>query len=151
MIGLTGNYEVKVDSKGRLRLPTNLLQQIPENTRVQFVLNKGMGKCLRLFPKTQWDNVTNEMSKFSYFRTDERNFLRSFYQMATQVEIDSNDRILLSKRLMESVGITDEIVITAFHDVIEIWDSKTYHENIVEPENFADMADEVWSKLNANK
>lgn len=151
MIGLTGNYEVKVDSKGRLRLPTNLLQQLPEMDIKQFVLNKGMGKCLRLFPKAQWDSVTQEMSKFSYFRTDERNFLRAFYQLATQVEVDSNDRILLSKRLMETVGITDEVVITAFHDVIEIWDSKTYAATIVEPENFADMADEVWSKLNNNK
>ncbi|MFN8238438.1 MAG: division/cell wall cluster transcriptional repressor MraZ [Chitinophagales bacterium] len=151
MIGLTGNYEVKVDSKGRLRLPTNLLQQLPETDIKQFVLNKGMGKCLRLFPKAQWDSVTQEMSKFSYFRTDERNFLRAFYQLATQVEVDSNDRILLSKRLMETVGITDEVVITAFHDVIEIWDSKTYAATIVEPENFADMADEVWSKLNNNK
>ncbi len=151
MVGLTGNYEVKVDSKGRLRLPTNLLQQLPENGKTHFILNKGMGKCLRLFPKTQWDSVTQEMNKFSYFRTDERNFLRAFYQLATQVEADSNDRILLSKRLMENVGITDEIVITAFHDVIEIWDSKTYAATIVEPENFADMADDVWSKLSDNK
>jgi len=151
MIGLTGNYEVKVDSKGRLRLPTNLLQQIPEDTRSQYVLNKGMGKCLRLFPKSQWDSVTREMSNFSYFRNDERNFLRAFYQLATQVEMDSNDRILLSKRLMETVGIGDAVVITAFHDVIEIWDSKTYAATIVEPDNFADMADEVWSKLNNNK
>ena len=151
MIGLTGNYEVKVDSKGRLRLPTNLLQQLPEITNKQYVLNKGMGKCLRLFPKAQSDSVTQEMSKFSYFKTDERNFLRAFYQLATQVEVDANDRILLSKRLMETVGIADEVVITAFHDVIEIWDSKTYAATITEPENFADMADEVWSKLNANK
>ena len=91
------------------------------------------------------------MNKFSYFRTDERNFLRAFYQLATQVEADSSDRILLSKRLMENVGITDEVVITAFHDVIEIWDSKTYAATIVEPENFADMADDVWSKLSDNK
>jgi len=85
-------------------LPTNLLQQLPENGKTHFVLNKGMGKCLRLFPKTQWDSVTQEMNKFSYFRTDERNFLRAFYQLATQVEADSNDRILLSKRLMEDLG-----------------------------------------------
>ena len=151
MIGLTGHYEVKVDSKGRLRLPTNLLQQIPEDTRTHFVLNKGMGKCLRLFPKIQWDSITQEMSKFSYFRTAERDFLRSFYQLATQVEIDNNDRILISKRLSDNVGITDEVIITAFHDVIEIWDSKTYHDTIKEPENFADMADEVWAKFNAGK
>ena len=151
MIGLTGNYEVKVDSKGRLRLPTNLLQQIGETEDSQYVLNKGMGKCLRLFPKKQWTQITQEMSKLSYFQNKERDFLRYFYQMATQVELDSNDRILLSKRLMDAVDIKDEIVITAFHDVIEIWDSKTYHANIKEPENFADMADEIWSKINSNK
>ena len=81
MIGLTGNYEVKVDSKGRLRLPTNLLQQIGETEDSQYVLNKGMGKCLRLFPKKQWTQITQEMSKLSYFQNKERDFLRYFYQI----------------------------------------------------------------------
>jgi division/cell wall cluster transcriptional repressor MraZ len=91
------------------------------------------------------------MSKLSYFQNKERDFLRYFYQMATQIELDANDRILISKRLMDAVDIKDEVVITAFHDVIEIWDSKTYHADIKEPENFADMADEIWSKINSNK
>lgn len=95
------------------------------------------------------DYAGNEQAEL--FPKQGKRFLRYFYQMATQVELDSNDRILISKRLMDAVDIKDEVVITAFHDVIEIWDSKTYHADIKEPENFADMADEIWSKINANK
>lgn len=152
MIGLTGNYEVKVDSKGRLRLPANLLQQLPEEMRKgDFVMNKGMMNCLRLYPKKQWEAVTQEMSRLSYFRKDQSSFLRFFYQWASVVEKDANERILIPKRLLEKVGIKEDVTITAFHDVIEIWDSATYTASIVEPDNFADIADEIWSQLNNPK
>ena len=152
MIGLTGNYEVKVDSKGRVRLPANLLQQLPEDMRNGgFVMNKGMMNCLRLYPKKQWDAVTLEMNRLSYYRKDESNFLPYFYQWASTVEKDTNERILIPKRLLEKVGIKEDVTITAWHDVIEIWDTATYNASIVEPENFADMADEVWSRINNAK
>ena len=151
MNALTGQYEIKVDVKGRLRLPTDLLRQIPEDTRSKYVLNKGLDNCLRLYPIIQWNNITQELNKLSWFQTREREFLRFFYQAATQIELDSNDRLLIPKRLIEVTGIKDEVVISAFHDVIEIWSSETYYKNVKEPDNFAQMADEIWAKLNSNK
>ena len=151
MTALTGQYEVKVDGKGRLRLPSDLLRQIPEDTRSKYVLNKGLDNCLRLYPITQWNNITQELNKLSYFQSKEREFLRLFYQAATQIELDSNDRVLIPKRLTEATNIKDEVVILAFHDVIEIWSSEIYYKNVKEPDNFAQMADEIWAKLNGNK
>ena len=151
MNALTGQNEIKVDAKGRLRLPTDLLRQIPEDTRSKYVLNKGLDNCLRLYPIIQWNNITQELNKLSWFQTREREFLRFFYQAATQIELDSNDRLLIPKRLIEVTGIKDEVVISAFHDVIEIWSSETYYKNVKEPDNFAQMADEIWAKLNSNK
>lgn len=46
--------------------------------------------------------------------------MRYFYQAASQVDLDSNDRVLIPKRLTDAVGIKDEVVILAFGDVIEI-------------------------------
>lgn len=147
MAAFTGQYEVKVDAKGRLRLPTDLLRQVEESTRTRYVLNKGLDKCLRLYPIAQWAAITEELNKLSYFQSREREFLRFFYQAATQVELDGNDRLLVPKRLMEATGIKDEVVLLAFHDVIEIWSSEVYYSSVKEPENFAQMADEIWSKL----
>ena len=58
MAAFTGQYEVKVDAKGRLRLPTDLLRQVEESTRTKYVLNKGLDKCLRLYPIAQWAAIT---------------------------------------------------------------------------------------------
>lgn len=153
MNALTGQYEVKVDGKGRLRMPTDLLRQIPEDTNSKYVINKGLDNCLRLYPIVQWNAITEEMNKnLNWFKSNEREFLRYFYQAATQVELDSNDRILIPKRLTDAVGIKDEVVILAFGDVIEIWNSDVYYGTVAkEPENFAQMADEIWSKINSNK
>ena len=147
MAAYTGQYEVKVDAKGRLRLPSDLLRQVDENTREKYVLNKGLDKCLRLYPIAQWTAITEELNKLSYFQSKEREFLRFFYQAATQIELDSNDRILIPKRLMEATNMKDEVVLLAFHDVIEIWSSEVYYSSVKEPDNFAQMADEIWSKL----
>lgn len=153
MKALTGQYEVKVDGKGRLRLPTDLLRQIPQETNTKYVINKGLDNCLRLYPIVQWNAITDEMNKkLNWFQSKEREFLRYFYQAATQVDLDSNDRVLIPKRLTDAVGIKDEVVILAFGDVIEIWNSEVYYGTVAkEPENFAQMADEIWSKLNNNK
>jgi len=49
--------------------------------------------------------------------------------------------------LQDLVGIKSDIVINAYHDAIEIWGSEAYYADLKEPENFADMADAIWSKL----
>ncbi|MCB0507590.1 MAG: division/cell wall cluster transcriptional repressor MraZ [Bacteroidetes bacterium] len=153
MFSFTGQYEVKVDGKGRLRLPSDLLRQIPEDTNTKYVINKGLDKCLRLYPMTQWNSVTAEMNKnLSWFQSKERTFARYFFQAAAQVEVDSNDRIIIPKRLIDDIGIQAEVVIIAFGEVIEIWNSEEFYNNIAkEPEDFANMADEIWSKINNNK
>jgi MraZ protein len=152
MLIFTGQYDVKVDAKGRLKLPVDLLRQVPEDTRRSYVLNKGLDKCLRLYPLTQWKEVTTEMAKnLSYFKNQDRAFMRYFNQGASNVELDGADRILINKGLKDLVGIKDEVVIYAFNDAIEIWSSEEYYASMKEPENFADMADEIWSKLSNNK
>src|ERR1043165_6803829 len=108
MNALTGQYDVKVDGKGPLRLPSDLLRQIPDETRTKYVLNKGLDNCLRLYPIVQWNNITQELNKLSYFQSKEREFLRFFYQAATQVELDTNDRVLIPKRLIDAASIKDE-------------------------------------------
>ncbi|QQR96845.1 MAG: division/cell wall cluster transcriptional repressor MraZ [Sphingobacteriales bacterium] len=150
MLAFTGHYEVKIDAKGRLKLPVDLLRQIPDETKNTYVLNKGLDNCLRLYPIQLWNQVTKELSRLSTFRTNERQFLRFFYQDATNIELDSSDRILIPKRLQEKVDIQSDIVILAYHDTIEIWSKAVYDSTIKEPENYADMADNILSSLNQN-
>lgn len=153
MLSFTGQYDVKVDAKSRLKLPVDLLRQIPEETNTKYIINKGLDDCLRLYPIEQWNAITQEMNKnLSWFKEEERKFLRYFYQSAVQVELDSSDRILIPKRLAETYGIKDEVVVLAYGEAIEIWNSAKYYGSVAEePENFSQMADNIWSKISNNK
>ncbi|MBC8342891.1 MAG: MraZ N-terminal domain containing protein, partial [Bacteroidetes bacterium] len=41
MSGFIGEYECKIDAKGRIKLPVDLLRQVPEDAKNKFVINRG--------------------------------------------------------------------------------------------------------------
>ena len=46
MSGLVGEYEVKIDAKGRFLFPSSLRRQLSPATQRDFMLNKGFEDCL---------------------------------------------------------------------------------------------------------
>ncbi|MGB4969915.1 MAG: MraZ N-terminal domain-containing protein, partial [Saprospiraceae bacterium] len=53
MYNLTGEYEVRLDDKNRLRLPSGLSSQLGEGA-LKLVVNRGFEKCLLLYPESVW-------------------------------------------------------------------------------------------------
>jgi MraZ protein len=141
---LAGEYQVKVDTKGRIRMPADLLRQLPGDSRNKFVLNRGFEGSIALYPMHRWIVIAEEMNRLSMFRTKDRQFLRIFYQGAAQVELDSNERLLIPKRLIDAAGIKEEIVIQAFGQNIELWPKAKYEEMVNSmPDDFSAIAEEV--------
>ncbi len=145
---LTGEYEVKLDSKGRFRLPTQLIRQLGGSDNHQFVVNRGFEKHLTLYPKPVWDELTAKLDKMSLFNTKQRRFVRYFYRGANETNLDSSDRILLPKGLQEYAGIEKDLVLFAYKDRIEIWAKAEYGEMIDdEPEDFSAFAEDVTGNI----
>ena len=149
---LIGEYPVALDNKGRLRLPTALLRQLPapkaasdgEQDGYEFVVNRGFEKCLTLYPKSVWDAITAKLSRLNRFNDRNRMFIRSFYLGANPVVSDSADRILLQKPLMDYAGLQDDAILVAMDDRIEIW-SPTQYQSLASLDSnvFADLANQV--------
>lgn len=141
-----GTYEVKMDAKGRLRLPSALMRQIVESSRREYVMNRGFEGCISLFPIEEWKTVSEAVNSLSPFRKEDREFQRYFYRAATQLELDANDRLLVPKALQEFAGLKDDVIIHAYANSIEIWSAEKYNQMLdKEPEDFSDMADRVMS------
>ena len=149
MAGYTGQFECKVDAKGRMKIPSGLLRQVPESTRRNYVLNMGMDKCLVLYTQADWDKLTLKLNQLNYFNEKHRDFQRLFYRMAVMSELDTSDRILIPKRLADAVGIKEEAVVLAFGNNIEIWSKEKYEETVNQtPENISSLANEVLGNIN---
>ncbi len=150
MSPLIGEYDCKLDSKGRFRVPTQLLNQFERG--VEFVVNRGIERCLNLYPKNVWDEMVAQVNLLNPYVKKNRQFIRFVYRGASEAKPDGSDRILLNKGLMEHAGLTKNIVLFAVNNYIEIWDKDRYNaEMSLDPEEvdgISDLAEEVSARFN---
>lgn len=101
-----------------------------------------------LYPEEVWDRISAQVNQLNQFNKKNREFVRQFHRGATQITMDSSDRILVTKRLLEYAGIERDAVLSAYNDRIEIWSKQRYDELMEEDQSdFADLAEEVLGQL----
>jgi len=52
---LTGEFECKLDNKGRMMIPAGLKKQLPEADSGRLVINRGFKNYLVIYTKQEWD------------------------------------------------------------------------------------------------
>jgi MraZ protein len=146
MVHLLGEFDCKLDAKGRLMVPSNLKKQLPNLEQEGLVINRGFEKHLVIYPKNVWQAIVEDLSKLNPYEQKNREFIRYFTRGATELTLDATGRVNLPKSLLESAGISinAELVLACQFDKIEVW-SKTAYDAIFDqaPENFAALAEEV--------
>ena len=148
MKGFVGEFNCKLDSKGRMLFPSGLKRQLDPNAQDSFVVNRGFEGCLVLFPNNEWDKITERLKKLNLFVAKNRKFYRQFHNGATPISLDSNGRVLLPKHLLKHAGIGKDAVVFAYADRIEVWAKDRYEAEMSEGmDDFADLAEDVMGKV----
>lgn len=127
MTAFIGEYNCKLDEKGRLSIPSKLRGQFPEAVGNILIVNRGFEKCLVLYTKEDWLDETAKLNAVDDFMSpDIRRFKRIFTNGANLVQIDNVQRVLIPKKLLEYAGLKSEVVLVANGNKIEIWDEDLY-------------------------
>ena len=139
-----GEFDCKLDAKGRMVIPSNLKKQLPEAEAEGLVINRGFEKHLVVYTKKEWNKITDVLSNLNQYEKKNRDFLRYFTRGASELNLDAANRVLLPKALMEYAGIKSDVILLCQFNKIEIWSKEAYEANLDdEPENFASLAEEV--------
>lgn len=139
-----GEFECKLDAKGRMMVPANLRKQLPEAEREGLVINRGFEKHLVVYPRKEWDLILDDLSKLNQYEKKNRDFVRYFTRGATEIVPDAAGRVLFPKALLDYAGIGTDVVLTGNLNKIEVWAQSAYDKQLDnEPENFANLAEEV--------
>ena len=147
MTDFLGEHEVRLDGKGRFKLPAALKRQLEPAIKGRFVVNRGFEKCLVLYPYNEWEKIGKRLSQLNTFKKANRDFVRYFRRGAREVVLDNIDRLLIPKELHEHAGINKDLILAPQNNTIEIWDKKKYMEYVNRSsDEFADMAEEVLGK-----
>ncbi len=149
MLNLTGTYECKMDTKGRLMLPTALQRQLAPELQDGFVVKRAVfNACLELYPMAQWNLLMQRMNKLNRFNKKNNDFIRKFTAGVKLVEIDTAGRLLVPKDLVGFANLEKEIVLSSAINIVEIWDKESYEKTIADgSEDFADQAQEVMGDI----
>ncbi len=141
---LTGEFECKLDNKGRMMIPAGLKKKLTLAETEGLVINRGFKKYLVIYTKQEWDKKLDELSKLNQYETKNIEFIRYFTRGATELSADSVGRVNLPQGLLDYAGISGEVVLNCQLTKIEMWDRAAYNAMIDnEPDNFAALAEEV--------
>jgi len=144
MSGLLGEYQVNLDAKGRVKLPSGLKKQLSPADNGRFVINRGFEKCLVLYPFAEWEKVSARVNKLNRFVKKKREFIRYFFRGATELVLDSSDRLNIPNHLLSYAGVGKELLLAANNNLIEIWNKDQYDRLMqIDSDDFADLAEEV--------
>ncbi|MBK7970843.1 MAG: division/cell wall cluster transcriptional repressor MraZ [Bacteroidetes bacterium] len=140
-----GEYEVKVDDKGRVMVPVALRKQLPPDMQDRFVLHRGFENCVAMSPYAVFMKEAERIAKMNDKKKSVREYQRFFVDGAVEITLDSNGRMLIPKHLKEWAGLGREIVIATRLKKIEIWSKEKKKTPTAEDgDKFSDMAEDLF-------
>lgn len=138
---LSGEYDCKLDPKGRLVLPAKVKANLPESSGNQLVLVRGFEPCLVLYPRSAWQVIHEKVMALDEFNEEYRQFQRNFFRGMTEVEFDNIGRFGLPGSMRRYAGIEKEAIIVGLGNRCEIWEPDRYDEYLIkDQQSFSKLA-----------
>ena len=149
MLNLIGEYDCKVDAKGRFMFPVALKKQLGEVFDKGFVINRNLHqKCLVLYTQEEWQKLNKRLGKLNRMLPKHDMLVRRIIGGATGAEADSAGRVLLPKSLADYAGLGSDIKVVGSSGVVEIWDKAAYEAFMTQEINLEELAEDVLGNLN---
>ena len=127
MLNLLGEFDVRLDAKGRVVLPAQLRKQLGKEADSGFVMNRDVhAPCLVLYPNSVWEQTSQQLRRLNRFVKANAEFIRRFTGGATPVSPDPTGRMLLPYALMKDAHMGNDLKLIGADDRIEVWDAKAY-------------------------
>jgi len=112
-----GEFEYKIDEKGRVPLPPRFRQSLREGV----VLTPGIEECITAYPLPEWKKVAAALTTGSITRSKLRKLNRAIFATAFHFNLDGQGRITLPAPLREYAEIEDDVIVAGANNYLEIW------------------------------
>lgn len=117
-----GINEIILDAKGRLAIPTRYRNSLQETEHSKLIVTIDTeDKCLLLYPFLVWEEIEKKVEALPTFNKLTRRIQRLLIGHATEVEFDSNGRILIASPLREYASLDKNVMLVGQGKKFEIW------------------------------
>ncbi len=121
-----GASALSLDAKGRMSIPARHRDALTLQCEGRITLTKHPHGCLLLFPRPVWEIHREQISGWPM---SARAWQRIFLGNASDVEMDSAGRILISPELRTAGLLTRDVMLLGMGSHFEIWDAARLEES----------------------
>jgi MraZ protein len=115
---------VKIDPKGRLRIPTNALSELGHCT--EFFITSEDGKSARLYPLRIWNEVEKRLAAAHLRNSNMQKLLLRAKYFGQAVTMDKQRRVLIPVVLRETAQIKGEVDVLGYSKYLEVWNHSSF-------------------------
>ncbi len=130
---LYGNYELTIDDKNRVLVPSEIRRALePQTDGEAFFLVTGVNGKLWLYPEKYYEELASRTRSELAPEEDLLAFDQANIAMASKVEWDKQGRILISEKVLRRANLGRDVVLLGVRDHAEIWDRNDWQKRAEE-------------------
>jgi MraZ protein len=140
-----GKYEAKADVKGRIFVPSVYRKLLPDGERERVVMRMdAQNDCLIIYPEHVWNEMVEDFnSKLDKWNPVDQMLLMQFVSDAEWLDIDSQGRVLISKKNLQASGVENaEVLFVGMINRFAVWSKARYEQVKMSPADFAALLKE---------
>ena len=126
---LRGNYPAKVDSKGRLKIPSAFLEELRGYGEEFFVTSEN-GDRARAYPMKVWREIEEKLARISGHNATKQKFLNRSNYYGQVVKMDRQGRLLIPPVLREAAEVKGEVDVLGHLTFLEVWNHARFIDSL---------------------
>ncbi len=130
-----GSHIKAIDAKGRVSMPKQFRDQfLRENEENMVIFRSKIFPSLEICGRHHLEQIFESLSDLPEFSKDRQILALGYFSDASEFTPDSQGRFVIPSKLLQVVGIKDEVVFAGVGSTFQAWEPKSYENQLPQAE-----------------
>jgi MraZ protein len=121
---------VRVDQKGRLKIPVSLLTALKE-FGAEFFITSEDGEAVRIYPLRVWNEIEKRLVRMCWRNRNRQKLLTRAKYFGQIIKMDDQGRVLIPAVLRETAQMKgEEVDVLDYQNYLEVWNHSRFVNNL---------------------
>lgn len=143
-----GSYELKVDDKGRIKIPSKYLSVLEEQHGKELYITSVNGDRVFLYPLNVWEVIEQRIEQMKVRTPEIENYISRTSFWGNEGEVDSRGRVLIPPELRTAGQLDGQARLIGEIDHMVLWNEDLFREKTLSGDFSDEKMNEVSRLLN---
>jgi MraZ protein len=125
---LRGNFTAKLDSQGRVKIPTAHRKLIQDEYGFDLYVTSITGENLLIYPMREWEEIEARLLEPPKMLPEKVKFLRHTNYYGQVTSMDKQGRVSIPAHLRQAAGIDGAVAVMGYLTYLQVWNRERFEE-----------------------